>query len=278
MANNIGSQAFFLQANPGTRFAIYHSPLTTSHRGGVLFVPPFAEEMNKSRRMSALQARAFAMAGYAVLRIDLYGCGDSSGDFGDARWEVWKADLAMAADWLAERVSGPLHLWGLRLGAGLSLDVWRDQPTRFASALLWQPVINGEVFMTQFLRLAVAGVALRDTPGLLTTETLRRRLHAGEAIEVAGYELLPVLAAAIDHQKLADFTIPDAKVHWLDVRNDRSSEPPPAARRVLDIWRSSGMQASYEAVGGDHFWGTQEIAECPVLISASMARYEVHLP
>jgi alpha/beta superfamily hydrolase len=42
-----------------------------------------AEELNKSRHVAAAQARAFAAAGYSVLQIDLYGCGDSSGDFGE---------------------------------------------------------------------------------------------------------------------------------------------------------------------------------------------------
>ncbi len=52
--------------------------------------------MNKSRRMAALQARAFAAMGFGVLQIDLFGCGDSSGDFSDARWDIWKQDLAIA--------------------------------------------------------------------------------------------------------------------------------------------------------------------------------------
>jgi len=52
--------------------------------GSVLYGHPFAEEMNKSRRMAGLQARALARAGYDVLQIDLRGCGGSSGDFGDA--------------------------------------------------------------------------------------------------------------------------------------------------------------------------------------------------
>ena len=39
--------------------------------------------------MASLQAKAMAGAGYFVLQIDLYGCGDSAGDFGDALWERW---------------------------------------------------------------------------------------------------------------------------------------------------------------------------------------------
>ena len=80
-----GCEALFLPAEPGFRFGLYFPPCSTQPRGGVLYCPPFAEEMNKSRRMAALQARAFAKAGYGVLLLDLYGCGDSSGDFSDAK-------------------------------------------------------------------------------------------------------------------------------------------------------------------------------------------------
>ena len=66
----------------------------------MLYIHPFAEEMNKSRRMAALQSRALAQAGYAVLQIDLLGCGDSSGDFGDATWQSWVSDVVLGCQWL----------------------------------------------------------------------------------------------------------------------------------------------------------------------------------
>ena len=49
-------EAFFLPGpRPPGRFCLLHLP-TGPVRGCVLFVPPFAEEMNKSRRMVALTA------------------------------------------------------------------------------------------------------------------------------------------------------------------------------------------------------------------------------
>ena len=61
---------------------------------------PFAEEMNKSRRMVALQASALADAGYAVLQLDLDGCGDDSSGFADASWEGWCSDVVRACRWM----------------------------------------------------------------------------------------------------------------------------------------------------------------------------------
>ena len=127
------AEPFFLQADCGRRFCLYHAPQAEKEcRGAFIYVHPFGEEMNKSRRMAALQARAFAAMGFGVLQIDLFGCGDSSGDFSDARWDIWKQDIAGARAWLAERVSAPISLWGLRLGALLALDFARGTSTKIA--------------------------------------------------------------------------------------------------------------------------------------------------
>ena len=118
-------EPFFFDADPGTRFSLYHAPASSvPPRGAILYVHPFAEELNRTRRMACLQARRFAALGFAVLQIDLFGCGDSCGDFNAARWDLWKRDLATAHHWLAERSSsaGPIYLWGLRLGGLLALD------------------------------------------------------------------------------------------------------------------------------------------------------------
>lgn len=228
--------------------------------------------MNKSRRMAAVQARAFADAGFAVLQVDLHGCGDSSGDFVDARWETWKRDVAVAADWLTANVSAPLHLWGLRLGGTLGLECWLDAPGRFASAILWQPVLQGESFMTQFLRLAVAGHLVRPSEKALSTEDLRRRLREGDAVEVAGYELAPELVHAIDARRLDQWALAGAQVNWLDVRRTIGVAPA-GVQRVLDRWQTNGVRPNYGCVVGDSFWSSDDIIEVAELVTATTALY-----
>src|SRR5690349_8930312 len=112
-------EAFFLPAERGNRFCVVNRPARET-RGAILYVHPFAEEMHKSRRTAALQARRLAELGYVVLQIDLLGCGDSAGEFGDARWDIWQSDVQAGLAWLKARVDAPLALWGLRLGAMLA--------------------------------------------------------------------------------------------------------------------------------------------------------------
>jgi exosortase A-associated hydrolase 2 len=270
-ATAAATQAFFLQAGEGQRFCLYHPPLPgTRPSGSLIYVHPFAEEMNRSRRMAALQARAFAAAGVAVLQIDLLGCGDSSGDFSDATWEDWKDDLALAWDWLADRAPGPLGLWGLRLGALLALDFASNRKRTVDRLILWQPVISGELFLTQFLRTRLASdmlLGLSDKP--TGTKEMRSALASGKTLEVGGYELTPALAASIDTLQLADLAIENVPTHWFEIVAEEGLQLPPAAMRVADAWRSRGAEVHVHAVPGTRFWTLAEISECRPLLSAT---------
>src|SRR5262249_50696571 len=117
-------EAQFLPGSLGSIFAIYYPPVIDAvQRGRLLYIHPFAEELNKARRMVALQAQQFAANGFSVLVPDLYGCGDSGGDFAEARWDVWLDDLHRCLDWLRARGEGPCYLWGLRAGALLAAEL-----------------------------------------------------------------------------------------------------------------------------------------------------------
>ena len=266
MAAGATPEALFLPADPGQRFLVYHRPAGRP-RAAVVLAQPFAEEMNKSRRMSALLAQALAAVGIAVAHPDLLGCGDSSGDFADARWNAWQADILLAAQWLQRRADVPIHLMGLRLGAMLAVDVAASGAMPVASLTLWQPVVSGEAFINQFLRLAVAGDALRGGVGT-GTQALRSALQAGEPVEIGGYVLAPELATAIAALDLVEIASPGVPVHWIDVR---AGPAPPASERALARLRERGIPVSYDAVPGEPFWTTQEIAQVPQLIETTVA-------
>lgn len=264
------ARPFFLQAKPGKRFCLYHPP-QGAPRGMVLHLPAHAEEMNKSRRMVARQSRLLAQHGIGVLQLDLYGCGDSEGDAGDARWEIWRADVECALDWLRAQADIAPTLWGLRLGALLALDVAQKRPD-LASLLLWQPVTDGAAYLTQFLRLKLAADMLAAGKGEAGgVDALRRRLADGAALEIAGYTLTPALAAAIDGIALAGMARPECAVHWLDVMAQAGRGMAPARATAAARCVEQGWQLSTQTVQGPAFWSSQEIAEAPALLDASLA-------
>lgn len=256
-----------MPAARGERFCIFHPAAGTPH-GAIVYLHPFAEEMNKSRRMAALQARMLAMHGFVVLQIDLFGCGDSSGEFGEARWDIWKEDVSLGLQWLRRRVPGPIRLWGLRLGALLALDFATASNEVFGGFLLWQPVVNGESFLTQFLRLRMATEMIADDAVKTSTQALRSELKAGTVLEVAGYDLAPALAHAIERLKLAELPPPlGTPVHWLEVVPEAGRPLSPASQRVADAWIEHGVKLEARTVAGQPFWNAIEITECPELLA-----------
>jgi exosortase A-associated hydrolase 2 len=221
--------------------------------------------------MAALQARALAALGVGVLLIDLHGCGDSSGEFEQARWESWKDDLDAACGWLHARLGCPVGLWGLRLGALLALDYAAGAALPPARLLLWQPVTSGAQFLTQFLRLRLAADLLQggDNGG---TGALRAALQQGETLEIAGYALAPQLAAAIDALD-AQALVPRCRVDWFELSAGANRPLAAPAQRVCAHWRAQGVELGLHQAHGQPFWNTAEITEAPSLLAATCALY-----
>ena len=265
---SIRIEPFFLETARGPLFCLHLAPSEKVATMGVIYLHPFAEEMHKSRRMAAIQARAFAKAGYAVIQVDLSGCGDSVGEFGDATWDIWLDDVRLAHAWLSAQVSGPIILWGLRTGASLAAF---SAPSfnNISLLVLWQPVANGDQFLNQFLRIKLASEMLSEGQAQTGTKNLRMRLAANEFIEVGGYLLSPGLARGLAELKLGEMC-PSCPVVWIEVGAHPSDNIAPAGQQVVEAWRNAGTQVLSQTVLGEPFWATQEIAESAALIEATL--------
>jgi len=255
----------------GGRFCLFHP--AASPAGGIgaaVYVHPFAEEMHKSRRMAALQARALADAGISVLQIDLLGCGDSAGEFGDATWSRWIDDVAEAVRWLHGRTGFVPLLWGLRSGCLLAHAALAKLPAT-PDLVFWQPVISGKQHLQQFLRLRVAGELIgRAGADRTSTNELRAQLEGGATLHIAGYALSPGLALGLDAADLAPRAT-RTRVAWLEVSGSDPPEVSPAGQMRVTAWQAAGSEVSAAAVAGLPFWQTQEIAQCAALIDATTA-------
>ena len=264
------SQALFLIAAPGyggQRFGLFHPAVScTACRGAVLYIHPFAEEMNKSRRMAAMQARALAQAGFDVLQLDLLGCGDSSGDFGDASWVAWVADVLLGCRWLRQRNAGPLWLWGLRAGCLVAVDAARQlaEPCHF---IFWQPPTTGKILLQQFLRLKAAGDLMGgQAKGIL--QALRDQLARGEPVEIAGYQIAPTLATGLEHATLSP-PVAHAQAHsvqWFELSTRQDAALSPVSSQALAQWQQAGYTVGTHIINGPAFWQTTEIEDAPALI------------
>ncbi len=119
-----------------------HRPLGAT-RGVALFAHCFtcSKDLNAARRI----AQALAGNGFATLRFDFTGLGQSEGDFADSTFSTDLEDLRAAADWLADTVGAPTLLVGHSLGGAAVLAVAERLDSVRAVATIGAPSDPGHV-------------------------------------------------------------------------------------------------------------------------------------
>lgn len=269
----------FLEAPDGRRlFTVLFEDAAAPRRRPVLYLPPFAEEMNRTRRMAALTARALAAEGHATLIVDATGTGDSSGDFAAATWRRWAQDFEFAARWLASHAGAAPMLLAARSGALLAPALLASGAAAADTLALWQPVTNGKQFLTQFLRLKLAAEMAGGGEGADAggTKALRETLAAGESIEVAGYEIHPELASGLEAATLGAAALSGVKrLAWLESGASASGGKAPAllpaSVRVLEAVKAGGADIQSAAFAEPPYWVTPETSIAPGVIAATRA-------
>jgi exosortase A-associated hydrolase 2 len=259
---------FFIDGTRGRLFALEVAPPPdVEPELSVLLCPPFAEEINRTRRAVQLAARRMAAHGCCVLLLDLHGTGDSEGDIGEARWPDWHEDLARGVEWLRLHRSSRVALFGVRIGAMLALELASRLDCEHV--LLWQPVAKGAQFLTQFLRLRVAADMLA-ADAASSTDALRCELRAGRSVEIAGYTIAPELAAGLDQldlERLARAESPP--IEWIDAVSSPERPLAPASRSVIERWRAAGVRVSAQTCVAPAFWNTPEVVVPASFIEAT---------
>lgn len=259
----------FVQGGKGAIFVLLRVPVDPSGET-VLVVPPFAEEMNKCRRMVTEVALGLAGRGVATLVPDLYGTGDSEGDFADADWDTWCNSLARAVQWSAAQGHAVNGLLAIRLGAALAVGALAaGQLPSVRRTVLWHPVFDGARALGQFLRLRTAAGMMNGARESATD--LKVRLAQGETIEVAGYGLGGRLAA--DLESVATPSILPAtlgEIAWLDVVRDAAATLPPAMARLVEQSRAAGSSLEWSGRVAEPFWSATEIVVNPEFVRTTV--------
>lgn len=257
-------QPFYLQTERGRLFC-----LTFSHNDrrkpetAAVIVAPFAEEMNRCRRQSFLIAQSLAEAGVNVIIPDFYGTGDSDGDFADARLDHWFQDVCDSVDWLRQNGCDKTVLVGTRFGGLVASSLISRSLVKVERLILIQPVLNGQQYINQFLRLRLAADAVTSSESKLTTKDLRHQLKTQLLLEVAGYELADELVSAIDALSLSDcLQKTGIPIDWIEVSYSDGALSP-AASRIID--QLDGRWTRSHLVPGEPFWATQETTTVPDL-------------
>jgi exosortase A-associated hydrolase 2 len=259
----------FIPVDEGRAKILLTAHLPQSFAGKcVVVAAPFAEEMNKARHAYSRLAQALATQRTGVLVVDYRGTGDSEGDFAHGSVSGWKADLRAAIDWAAARGWQITGLLGVRFGASLIVEMLQDLEGPRPMVVFWHPQLDGSRVLEQFLRLRVAASLMGDAKE--TTGQLRARLRSGETIEIAGYNLSPLMASELEAlAPLKRELLTMSECHWVEVlRAPEADVSAASARNVLRL-TDLGVDVRVHRVVADQFWISTELVDMTPLVETT---------
>ena len=156
-------------------FGFYHPPTEGPWRGvGVVLCPPIGTDRTRSDRAYRHLAERLAGAGFACLRFDLFGTGDSGGDESEpGLLRGWVDDVGHAIRELRARSGAEtISLVGLRLGATVAM-LHAAEGGPVDSLVLWSPYVSGAGFLSEVNKMHK--VYLRIEPALAGAAPPTRR-------------------------------------------------------------------------------------------------------
>lgn len=178
--------AFYFESGGRTLFAWLHRPAGAVAEHGVLICPPLGHEQVHSHRTLRHLADMLAGQGFAVVRLDYDGTGDSDGAEDDLqRMATWQANVSDAVEWLrSEGGCGKISLLGLRMGA--TLAALYAEKNEVESLVLWAPIVKGRRYVRELTALSQTAqlVAGSGSAGIEAMGFVYAHETAGELVQI----------------------------------------------------------------------------------------------
>lgn len=194
--NKINSRdAFFFGSGEEALYAMAHRP-ASSNRQAVIFCAPFADDVQRSYRLTYNFCEKLAEAGYLALRFDYRGCGDSAGIHEETDLITRLEDINRAVALVQDKYSVEhLTLIGLRLGANLACMAAENNRT-VKRLILWEPILSGEKYFYDSLRSNIASQTFIYRELRQNREQLVEGLSKGAFVNIDGYDVNQTLFEA----------------------------------------------------------------------------------
>jgi hypothetical protein len=147
-------------------------------------------------------ARFLAAHNITVVRFDYRGTGESTGQFTNMDFDLWRDDIAEMAGWMFEKMGGvPMVLHGLGMGALLAQKVFASRKGN--ALLMWSPPLAARDVLKQGLMTRLAMDMALEKPGRRkTAHDYFNELSSGNSIEVDGLTWSPSLWQSSEHLEL----------------------------------------------------------------------------
>lgn len=187
----------------------WHAPDDGTARGAIVLCPPLGVEYLGSYRTFRLLALALEQQGFAALRFDYDGTGDSAGWSDDAgRVEAWLRSVELACARARDARLPWLALVGMRIGATLAATAAKNVAPD--ALVLWDPCRTGRMFLREQRALLMTGVGASPVPV--------------EGTETPGFVFDPATTAALGELDLVSLEQPLAPLTLVLAREDRPED------------------------------------------------------
>ncbi len=243
---------FFFQGDDEL-FGVIHYPEGTPRGTGIVMCAPFLDEYMETQGFLVNYARSLASFGYPVLRFDYRGCGESDGEWEDYSIPEYLSDIRCAMDYLSgETGVRTIGLFGVSLGATLAL-MTLEREDRAAFAVVCNPVMRGDVYVRDILRLHIAEQMLKYLQVRTGMLELLDTIRSGGKVYVLGYAI-----TTRNHEAIGNVSL---------LRNMEAIRKPVALfafrnmiarngdlREMVEMLRRNVPQSMVREVDGPVFW------------------------
>ena len=181
-------------------FGVVHLPVDNQIRGGVLICGSLGKEGMDSLRLHRILADSLARRGFAVLRFDYLGLGDSAyAQMRDDAVANWVASVGHALDYLTLIGAESVTAIGIRAGC-LILDAYLAQSRTVKRVVYLDPYGTGTRYLrehTTLFRLSIGEDA--TTPGEMSIIGGRLSDHSAAEFAALRIDVNPVSAHGADN-------------------------------------------------------------------------------
>jgi alpha/beta superfamily hydrolase len=187
-------QAAFIAGPSGSLYTFRCQPENSVTALCVICVPFLEEKLYVAPVMNALQER-LANNGFASVRFDYSGDGDSGGSFANASLETWQHDLAAVVENLKSHYPGlPVYGFGLRGGANLL-----QQFPGLDKYLFWEPVVSGVQFLDDLIKINLTNQMAVYKKVINNKASLLGEMEARGYLNISGYQIPQTLVEDFQH-------------------------------------------------------------------------------
>jgi uncharacterized protein len=256
---------FFLRNNDYRLFCVLHMPDSASsspkglmghpYKMGFIFCNSFAEEGIISHRVLVNLARKLSNEGYACLRFNYMGEGDSDNSFEESDIATRLSDISCVVEYLRNEIKiEKIGLLGVRLGATFAAMSCR-KISDIDRLVLISPIVNGKKYADQLLRsnlsfqMAAYGKIRQDR------KTLVQNLISGNHVNVDGYLLTKKIYQQLEEINLVT-TGPAShpEVLILEILRRKNRAIPNEINSLYEMYKENSCNSKLMSIEEAFFW------------------------